>query len=147
MDKPVWLNQETPLYTAVVRKPDGHSQAFLVLTNRGPVAAKEMAERSGAGACFRSQQFPFPLITPSIREIEHLVEGGSSIAQAHRLVMYRFTLDCQGQERICLVWTRSKRKHAAAFAERSLLGKVKSACIVTNPVLMDVAPEELLETA
>ena len=139
---PVWVNRDVPLYTVKVQR-EGNAQAFLVLTRRGPMFAKELAEHAGKGTATDTKLFPYPMISPSMGEIEQAMdpEKVSRIATRSRLKLWRFDLDCSGQRRICLVWTTQGIREAGAFAERVLMGRITEMFGVTNPILIGDAGE------
>lgn len=139
--KPVWLNRESTLYTVVLEK-NGERSAFLVLTAKGPIMAKTMAEQAGGGTAIKSQHFPFPLLTPDQGEIDGIVDTAGLVARLHNMHLYRFTLTSG----LCLVWTSMPAPWAQHFAEKALGGLVTDTFIVTNPIIVD-KPEEALKTA
>ena len=76
MPNPAWLNRpedDLRVYNVVIDDPSGQRIPFTVLTSRGPVHAKAMAEHSSGALCVKSQQIPWPFICPDVKEIEAVV--------------------------------------------------------------------------
>lgn len=128
----------------MVARPDESNLSFLVLGG-SPIGAAEIAAQAGNGRCIRVSNLGFPLLTPDAGEIDAILNSARRVGQRHALSLFRFELDCKGETRTCLVWTKHKRKRAAQFAEAALLGRVTRTFVVTNPII--VATEESAEQA
>lgn len=137
---PVWFNRQgggVDLYAVVICRLDGRKRLYLVLTGKGPVFAKEVAEQEGKGPAIKSERVVIPLVCPHIREVEHVLNNTSRIGRVSPLRLYRFAVDNPGGTASLFVWTHRSHQQAGAFAQRSIPGgKVTSWPVVTSPLIV-----------
>ena len=147
--RPVWHNRDVSLYSVrLQRKTDAAKLSVFVLTQSSVIAAKDMAAHAANDpnmSAVGAQLIKHPLISPSIGEIQQVLDNAGKMAtpQANPLKLFEVRLASpEHQDLRVLVWSTMDNNDAAAFAAGCFPYSKALHCIpVAQPIVVGTSED------